>query len=217
MKKIIAYALYPALGLAVFVVVLAVLLASKGSLNRDSLKNVPLVGGGQKKEPESVPTVETMRYFSSEELTAMLREARELKQKADKESERVAKRQKRLEILRGDLQREKQELLSMRSDLEGRAAEVRAAAKALDERLLLVDRIEAAGLQRSASIHEAMDPKKTAAAISELDRDQAAKLLSFIEEKKAARILQEMEPKDSAELLSTVRRVGTEQAEGGND
>jgi len=214
MKKLLKLAIYPLSGVVVFFLALVVMLAMKGKLNAESLQRVALVGAktdtDAADEPQEIPTVATMRYFSSEELSAMLKEARELKAKCEADRARLVKREERLKIFRQDLAKAKEELLAMRAELDRRRAELRKAEQALEKRVTLVKQTEAAGLRRSAMIHEAMDPKKAAAALAALDEQQAAKTLAFIQEKKAARILEEMKPEAASHLLALIQKVKSE-------
>jgi flagellar motility protein MotE (MotC chaperone) len=192
MKSAVKMVMYPASGLVLFVISLCVILGAKKGAEADAAP---------------VPTVGTMRYLSSEELSALLREARALKQKAEAGAALLAEQEARIGMLKKELQKEKEELLQMRKELDARHGEVGKAEKALSERFTLIEKVEMAGLQRSAAIHEAMDPKKAAAALAVLDQEQAAKILALAQEKKAARILQEMTPEAAAELLWQIKRV----------
>jgi len=207
MKKTLKIAIYPVSGLIVFVLALAVMLALKGDLDADVLRGVPGAGKNTPDDDGKIETVATMRYFSSEELTAMLKEARELKSKSEEQQAGLAQREQRLRICEQNIAKARLELLAMRSDLDSRKQDLRKAEKALESRVTLVDQAEAAGLRRSAMIHESMDPKKAAAALMALDADQAAGILAFVQEKKAARILQEMEPESASDLLTRIRKV----------
>jgi len=210
MKGLLKLMIYPAAGLVAFVAALCIFLAVNGQLNASLLKGLPIVGGqadapAEREEP--VETVSTMRYFTSEELTAMLKETDARKKMVEAEAGKFADREKRIEMMRNDLLKEKQELLKMRSELDLERSELKRADALLGERTMEVDALEAVGLRRSAAIHESMDPKKAAAAIATLQRPNAAKLLSYIDEKKAARILQELPPESASELLSLLRQV----------
>jgi len=212
MKFPLKLIIYPAVGLLAFVLALCGFLAAKGKLNGSALKRVPLIGQTEVKKAEPappVPTVSTMRYFSSEELTEMLKEARRLKERLAEEEANLAEREKRLDILKQDLQREKGELEKIRSDLAAQREEMKRSEASYGEKVAEIDHAEFAGLQRSAAIYEAMDSKKAAAAIGLLDRIQAAKLLSLMDEKKAARVLGEMQSRGAAELMALIKTVRT--------
>ena len=214
MKSMMKIAVYLASGLVLFVLSLVIILASRGGLNAEALQRLPIVGGATNTEQgtgedEPVPTVATMRYFSSEELSDMLKEARTTKERAEAEAAKLSQREKRVALLIKDLQKEKQELLKMRGKVDVRLEELKKTEAEISRRTIEIEKAEAAGLQRSAAIHEAMDPKKAAAAIA-LDLTQGAKLLSFMQEKKAARILQEMTPEGASALLSLVKKVSAD-------
>jgi len=211
MKGLLKMAVYPAAGLLAFVLALCIILATKGQLNASLLKKLPVVGKTPDNEPaakeEPVQTVSTMRYFTSEELAGMLREATALKQRTESDANAVAEREKRLEIMKADLQKERQELMNIRNQLDAARAGLKKSEDTLAEHTMEVEQLEAAGLRRSALIHESMDSKKAAAALAVLPQPNAAKLLSFMDEKKAARILQEMPPESASELLSLLKQV----------
>jgi|GEM_PF-3008485 len=215
MKSMMRIAVYPASGLVLFLLSLVIILAIRGKLNAEVMQRLRIVGSAANRqqetdEDESVPTVATMRYFSSEELTDMLKEARTTKEKAEAEAAKLSQREKRVALLIKDLQKEKQELLKMRGEADVRLEELKKAEAEISKRTIEIEKAEAAGLRRSAAIHEAMDAKKAAAAIATLDLTQGAKLLSFIQEKKAARILQEMTPEGASALLSLVKKVSAD-------
>lgn len=210
MKSMIKMALYPLSGVIVFVVALAIILATRGKLNAEGLQRLPGIGGdvdNQDNNAAELPTVATMRYLSSEELSEMLKEAMALKQKAEAERARLADRETRIQAYVKDLALEKQGILKMRAEVDAKRRELKKAEGELTDRINEVSSVELAGLRRSAAIHAAMDSKKAAAAIATLDGKHAAKLFSFMEEKKAARILQEMTPEAAAELLSLLKQV----------
>jgi len=140
----------------------------------------------------------------------MLKEAGKVAEKAKAETARVLERQARIGILMKDLQKEKDELLAMRGEIDAERARLKKEEVERNQRIIEIGRLEAAGLRKSAMIHEAMDPKKAAAAIATLDAEKGAKLLAFMQEKKAARILQEMKPEAASELLGLVKRVGVD-------
>jgi len=214
MKAIIGKLAYPAAGVGAFAVALVVILALTGRLGA-VLGRVPGIGGQttapEPDQPKPVPTVSTLRFFSSEELASMLKEARELKQKAQGEVNRLADEERRLGMLRQELQKERDELVRMQNELDTQRGELKKKELSLGERLIVIDQAEAAGLRRSALIYEAMEGKKAAPAIGALDRPQAAKVLSFMDEKKAARVLQELQPEVAAELMSLLRQLKLDQ------
>jgi len=221
MKSLMKTVVYPISGLVLFVLSLVMILAMKGKLNAESLSGLPIVGGaaqarGRGEGGTRVPTVATMRYFSSEELSGMLKEARAAKEKAETEAAELSQRHKRIEMLMAELGDEKEELLRLRGELNAEREELNKTESALAKRMIEVDEVQAGGLKRSAAIHEAMDPKKAAAAIAALDIKEGAKLLAFIQEKKAARILEEITPEAASKLLSLVERVKADTG-GDND
>lgn len=212
MKSVIKLIMYPVSGLVFFVLAFGIILAAKGRLNAQGLKGIPIVGSEEEMSDQELetlmPRITALRFFDSAELSSMLKEARNVAQKAADETARVLDRQKRIEILMKDLQKEKDELLRMRGDLDADRAKLNEEEAGLSLRVIAIGKAEEAGLRRSALIHEAMEPKKAAAAIATLDAEKGAKLLAYIQEKKAARILQEMKPEAAAELLSLVKKVG---------
>jgi len=212
MKPLLKLVIYPAVGLLAFVLALCGFLAMKGKLNASALKGLPLVGPADEKQAEPappIPTLSTMRYFSSEELSDMLKETRENKKRLAEDEANLAERERRLDILKQDLQREKGELEKMRADLAAQREEMKRSEASYAEKVSEIAQAELAGLQRSATIYEAMDSKKAAAAIGMLERTQAAKLLSLMDEKKAARILGEMQSRGAAELMALIKTVRT--------
>jgi len=207
MKLLSGKAGYAAVAVVIFPVALAVMLAAKGKLN---VKDLPLIGDGQRGKPETeIATIATMKHFSSEELSALLKEAERRNESLEAESRRLAEIEGRLAIYKQEIEREKQELLKIRSEIEQRHADVRKAERELALNVLQVEQAELAGLHRSAAIYESMEPAKAAAALALLDTGQAARLLSFIDEKRAARLIQEMPPEKAAELMNDVGRVRT--------
>jgi len=218
MKSLLKIAVYPAWGVILFVLSLVIILAARGKLNAEGLRGVPFLGGaaegrGSRGPGGSLPTVATMRSFSSEELSGMLKEARAAKQKVEAEAARLSQQEARIGMLLRDLAKEKEEILKIRAELDVKHGELKKAQAELDKRLIEADETEIAGLRRSAAIHEAMDPKKAAAAIAALEPTHAAKLLAFVQEKKAARILQEMTPQAASALLSLVKKVSVDTGE----
>ncbi|HUW30892.1 MAG TPA: hypothetical protein VM223_04715 [Planctomycetota bacterium] len=212
MKSLLKLVIYPAVGLITFVLALCVILAVNGKLNASTFKAVPLIGQSEatkQEPPPPIPTVSTLRYFSSDELSDMLKETRRLKERLAEEEAKLADREKRLDILKADLQREKGELEQMRSDLALKREEMKQSEASYNEKVAEIQQVELAGLQRSATIYEAMDSKKAAAAIGLLDKTQAAKLLSLMDEKKAARVLGEMQSRGAAELMALIKTIRT--------
>ena len=217
MKSIPKMIIYPGAGLIVFALALCVILAMKGKLNSQALGGLALVGKQEKpdeKPAEPLQTVSTMRYFSSEEISNMLKEAQQRKAQYEARLADVAEREKRLVMMREELTRERKAIDGMRAELDGRLNEVKQAESTYSASVAEVKQTEQAGLERSALIYAAMDSKKAAAAILMLEKTQAAKLLSFMDEKKAARVLGEMQPQAAAELMSTLKQV---KAENKND
>ena len=210
MKSVMKLIMYPVSGLVLFVLALVIILAAKGKLNAQGLKGIPVVGGEEASDQEldTLMPRTALRFFGSDELSDMLKEARDVAHKAEDETARVLERQARIEILMKDLQKEKGELIGMRGDLDAEREKLKKEEAELSLRVIAVGKAEEAGLRRSALIHEAMDPKKAAAAIATLDAEKGAKLLAHMQEKKAARILQEMKPDAASELLSLVKTVG---------
>lgn len=211
MKSVMKLIMYPVSGLVLFVLALAIILAAKGKLNAQGLKGIPVVGGEEASGQELdtlMPRIPALRFFGSDELSDMLKEARDVAHKAEDETARVLERQARIEILMKDLQKEKGELIRLRGDLDAEREKLKKEEAELSLRVIAVGKAEEAGLRRSALIHEGMDPKKAAAAIATLDAEKGAKLLAHMQEKKAARILQEMKPDAASELLSLVKMVG---------
>lgn len=218
MKSILGIIIYPAAALIVFVLALCVILALKGKLNAQTFSGLPVVGttpaAVEEKPSPPVQTVSTLRYFSSEELSDMLKETRQRLARLKEESAAVAAREKQLVMTKEELQREKKELEQMRADLDAQRLEMKRAEIAYSESVAEIKQAELAGLERSALIYAAMDSKKAAAAMCLLDKTQAAKLLAFMDEKKAARVLGEMQPQAAAELMSMLKQV---KAESKND
>jgi len=207
MKILSGKAVYAAAAVAIFAVALAVMLVAGGGIN---VQDLPLIRDGRQAEAETeIPTIATMRHFSSEELSALLKEAERRNEALEAEARRLAQTEGRLAIYKQEIEREKQELLKLRGEIEQTQGELSKAQRELAQKVSIVEQSEIEALRRSASIYESMEPARAAAALALLETAQAARLLSFIDEKRAARLVQEMAPEKAAELMKAVGRVVT--------
>jgi len=211
MKSTLKIIIYPATGLIIFVLALCIILAMKGKLNADTFARLPLVGKPEATREEKpappVQTVTTMRYFSSEEISDMLKETRALMLKNKEEEKMLLEREKRLDMVKQELALEKRAIRNMQTALDSKFEEMKKNEAALGDRVTEITQLELAGAQRSATIYEAMDSKKAASALTLLDKPQVAKLLSLMDEKKAAKIVGEMTPQAAAEVMSALKQV----------
>jgi flagellar motility protein MotE (MotC chaperone) len=146
---------------------------------------------GRARGADGVPAyIDAPKGFSSKELLDILEDAREARERCDREWAAIEVKQADLERLREDLADREGEIKKMMEELSARKAEFDAARDRLREEVVTIEENEDRNIRKLAELYENMKPPDTAARhFDDMDVDQAVKILARMDPAKAAKIL----------------------------
>ena len=205
--------LIPAIGLLAFLGAAAAALAFQGRLNGNMFQT-PQNTAGQPPHgrthsvPQKAQDIEPLRKIKMAEFDKLASELEMTREALQRQAGELSKQEERLAMYRREVEAEEQALDLARGGLERREADLLKREKAIADRLVLIDQVEAANMRKSAAVYEAMEPAAAAASMLAADPATAARILYYMKEKKTAKVLAEFpDPKTASELLERFKSL----------
>lgn len=138
--------------------------------------------------------VKVFKPLSSSEVSKMINEITEEKREYKKKKELLDLREKMLESVRADLEKERYEIETLREELNKAFELITARMQELKKETIQFDDLESENIKKLAEIYGGMKPQKAAMILKEMDEETAVKLLTMMDKKTSAKILESVTP-----------------------
>ena len=148
-----------------------------------------------------------LREFSPEEIRKYQQELRQRLDMYEKKIALLDKNEKEIEAFKTDIENRKNEIASMRKELEEELEFISRERIDLDNDLVLFDEGERKNLRRLSDIYASMEALKAAEVLSKLKHDTGAKVLTGMPSKKSAKILAEIDPSGAAIICEQIKKM----------
>lgn len=151
-------------------------------------------------ERPDIATVRDLRPLSAEEISELIEKLKAQRVAYTERADALEREQKRLNLYRQDLTRERDELLALREQVVNQWEEIKKARGGLDRQVTEMNGIESRNLKQLATSYEAMRPERAAPIVKQLDEGTAAKTLFLMRERNAAKIMEQLDHETAAKL-----------------
>ncbi|MHC4267037.1 MAG: magnesium transporter MgtE N-terminal domain-containing protein [Planctomycetota bacterium] len=148
-----------------------------------------------------------LREFSPEEIRKYQQELRQRLDMYEKKIALLDKNEKEIEAFKTDIENRKNEIASLRKELEEELEFISRERIDLDNDLVLFDEGERKNLRRLSDIYASMEALKAAEVLSKLKHDTGAKVLTGMPSKKSAKILAEIDPSGAAIICEQIKKM----------
>ncbi|MBM4055519.1 MAG: hypothetical protein FJ264_12825 [Planctomycetes bacterium] len=132
--------------------------------------------------------------LSSSEVSRMISEITAEKEDYKRKKELLDFREKMLESLRIDLEKERSELETLREEMNKAFELITVRMQELKKETIQFDEVESKNIKKLADVYGGMKPQKAAMILKEMDEETAVKLLTMMDKKTSAKILESVTP-----------------------
>jgi len=149
---------------------------------------------------EDVTTYRQLWPLSAEKLAELIQNMEQQRNTDREKSAEIEKAQKRLALYRAELAEERQQIQTIKEQIDAQWEEILEARAAHQREITELKTVEAKNLQQLATTYAGMKPAAAASTITKLDESTATKILALMNERKAAKVLEELDAEIAAHL-----------------
>jgi flagellar motility protein MotE (MotC chaperone) len=160
-------------------------------------------GGPLLPEPPAkvdVPTFRDMKPLSAEEIAQLIDDLKQERQLCAERDQALEREKKRLDLSRGEVAKEREQLLALRDKVVSQWEEIKKAREGMDRQVTEIQALEAKNLKQLAASYEAMKPERAVLIVKKLDEQTAAKTLFLMRERAAGKIIEQLDQDTAARL-----------------
>ncbi len=164
----------------------------------------PLSGPGEEPE-EDVTKFRDLRPLSAEEIADLIGSLKDQRKLYVGKLDEMKRERKRLDLYRGELAAERDQIVRLREQVVAQWEEVNKAREGLEREVTELDDLEASNLKHLATTYESMKPERAALVVEKLDEETAVKTIFLMRERSAAKILEQLDHEKAARLTELMR------------